>query len=124
MPARPPKLPQCRDTHDQMFVELAAVGKADFPVTGDKDLLALAPIFGQRIVTADAFLDRLDASCTACRVPGRHGVAHPRPRPQAGNASTPSTASHTGTLTAHSIVDTVTSPATNGPWPPMRTAST
>ena len=60
IPARLPKLPQCRDANDQMFLELAAVGKADFLVTGDKDLLVLASAFGRRIVTADVFLDRLD----------------------------------------------------------------
>jgi len=59
IPARLPKLPRCRDANDQMFIELAAVGKADFLVTGDKDLLALAPEFGPRIVTADAFLASL-----------------------------------------------------------------
>ena len=42
-----------------MFIELAAVGKADFLVTGDKDLLALAPELGPQIVTADAFLASL-----------------------------------------------------------------
>ena len=60
IPARPPKLPQCRDGNDQMFIELAAVGKADWLVTGDKDLLVLAPEFGRRIVTAEAFLATLD----------------------------------------------------------------
>ena len=61
IPARLPKLPQCRDADDQMFIELAAVGKADFLVTGDKDLLVLAPEFGGRIVTAEAFLEGLGA---------------------------------------------------------------
>ena len=56
LPARLPKLPQCRDANDQMFIELAAVGQADWLVTGDKGLLVLAPAFGQRIVTAEAFL--------------------------------------------------------------------
>lgn len=60
IPARLPKLPQCRDANDQMFLELAAVGKADFLVTGDKDLLVLASEFNGRIVTAGVFLDRLD----------------------------------------------------------------
>jgi len=58
--ARLPELPRCRNANDQMFVELAAVGKADLLVTGDKDLLALAPEFSRRIVTADAFLDHLE----------------------------------------------------------------
>ena len=44
-----------------MFIELAAVGKADFLVTGDQDLLVLAPEFGGRIVTAEAFLEGLGA---------------------------------------------------------------
>ncbi|CAN5307519.1 putative toxin-antitoxin system toxin component, PIN family [soil metagenome] len=56
IPTRLPRLPQCRDANDQMFIELAAVSKADFLVTGDKDLLVLAPDFGGRIVTAEAFL--------------------------------------------------------------------
>ena len=56
IPARLPKLPQCRDANDQMFIELAAVGKADFLVTGDRDLLVLAPAFNRRIVTAEVFL--------------------------------------------------------------------
>ena len=61
IPARLPKLPQCRDANDQMFIELAAVGKADLLVTGDKDLLVLAPTFGRQIVTAEAFLASLKA---------------------------------------------------------------
>jgi uncharacterized protein len=61
MPAQLPKLPQCRDGNDQMFIELAAVGKAAWLVTGDKDLLVLAPAFGQRIVTAEVFLATLGA---------------------------------------------------------------
>ena len=61
IPARLPKLPQCGDTNDQMFLELAAAGKANFLVTGDKDLLALANDFNGRIVTAEVFLDGLDA---------------------------------------------------------------
>ena len=62
VPARLPKLPQCRDPNDQMFIELAAIGSAEFLVSGDKDLLVLAPEFGQRIVTVEAFLDRVDAA--------------------------------------------------------------
>jgi putative PIN family toxin of toxin-antitoxin system len=59
IPARLPTLPRCRDPNDQMFLELAAAGKADWLVSGDKDLLALAPEFGSRILTAEAFLGRL-----------------------------------------------------------------
>ena len=61
IPARLPKLPQCRDLQDQMFIELAAAGKADILVTGGKDLLVLAPAFGTRMVTAEAFLAGLGA---------------------------------------------------------------
>ena len=61
IPARPPKLPQCRDANDQMFLELAAVGKADFLVTGDKNLLVLASEFRRSIVTAEAFLGGLNS---------------------------------------------------------------
>lgn len=61
IPARLPKLPTCRDANDQMFIELAAVGKADFLVTGDQDLLVLAPVFNRRIVTAEVFLTMLNA---------------------------------------------------------------
>lgn len=64
-PARLPKLPVCRDANDQMFVELAAVGKADWLVTGDKDLLVMAGEFDHlfaRISTAEVFLEQLDAN--------------------------------------------------------------
>jgi uncharacterized protein len=61
IPARLPKLPVCRDVNDQMFIELAAVGKADFLVTGDKDLLVLASEFKRPIVSADVFLKQLAA---------------------------------------------------------------
>ena len=61
IPARLPKLPQCRDANDQMFLELAAAGKADFLVTGGKDLLVLASDFSRSIVTAAAFLGGLDS---------------------------------------------------------------
>jgi putative PIN family toxin of toxin-antitoxin system len=60
IPANLPKLPQCRNANDQMFIELAAAGKADFLVSGDKDLLVLSPQFSGRIVTADAFIERLN----------------------------------------------------------------
>jgi uncharacterized protein len=59
IPARLPKLPVCRDVNDQVFIELAAVGKADFLVTGDKDLLVLASEFRRSIVNADVFLKQL-----------------------------------------------------------------
>lgn len=42
MPTKFPVLPPCCDPHDQKFIELAAVSKADMLVTGDHDLLTLA----------------------------------------------------------------------------------
>ena len=59
IPARLPRLPVCRDPADQMFIELAATGRADFLVTGDKDLLALASELRRAIVSADDFLARI-----------------------------------------------------------------
>ena len=49
----------CRDHKDQMLVELAAYARTDFLVTGDKDLLALAPAFSRQIISADVFLKRV-----------------------------------------------------------------
>ncbi|MEI6232874.1 MAG: putative toxin-antitoxin system toxin component, PIN family [Planctomycetota bacterium] len=51
----PRKLPECRDEFDVPFLKLAHVGKADFLVSGDKDLLVLAPQFEIPIVSADEF---------------------------------------------------------------------
>ncbi|MDR0780930.1 MAG: putative toxin-antitoxin system toxin component, PIN family [Pseudomonadales bacterium] len=47
-----PDLPPCRDTKDQVFLVLAATGKADALITGDTDILALRKIFPHRILTA------------------------------------------------------------------------
>jgi uncharacterized protein len=41
MPATPPTTPPCPDPFDVPFLELAVAGKADFLVTGDKDLIGL-----------------------------------------------------------------------------------
>ena len=55
-------LPRCRDPFDQPFVDLFVAGQADFLVTGDGDLLALAEELGQRVLRATDFLAAL-----ACR---------------------------------------------------------
>ena len=60
MPARPPRTPVCRDPNDQPFLLLALVGKAACLVSGDKDLLAVAPQFRLPIVTAGQFLKGLE----------------------------------------------------------------
>lgn len=51
-----PKTPACRDPFDVPFVELAAVAKADYLVTGDRDLLGIEKQFSRPIVAADEFL--------------------------------------------------------------------
>jgi putative PIN family toxin of toxin-antitoxin system len=41
----------CRDPKDDMFLECAALAKADYLVAGDKDLLVLDSYQGTRIIT-------------------------------------------------------------------------
>jgi putative PIN family toxin of toxin-antitoxin system len=55
----PPELPDCRDPLDRPFLELALAAGADALVTGDRDLLALAPVFAVPILTPSELLDRL-----------------------------------------------------------------
>ena len=47
----------CRDPKDDKFLELAANGEADYLITGDKDLLELAPFEGIPVITPKEFLD-------------------------------------------------------------------
>ncbi len=44
-------LPECRDAHDQKFLNLAYQSKASYLVTGDKDLLELQQRVRFKIVT-------------------------------------------------------------------------
>ena len=60
MPAKPPKTPACRDPFDLPFVQLAIVGKADYLVSGDKDLLSLAGQFVCPIISAEQFMKMLN----------------------------------------------------------------
>ena len=46
----------CRDPNDDMFLECAALAKADLLVAGDKDLLILGTYKGTRIVTPSEYL--------------------------------------------------------------------
>ncbi len=48
-------LAPCRDADDLIFLELAGSASADYIVTGDKDLLALAPDHRPPILEAEAF---------------------------------------------------------------------
>ena len=59
VPNPAPPTPPCRDPFDVQFLEVAAAGEADFLVTGDNDLLALAAEFSCPIVTAHGFLTHL-----------------------------------------------------------------
>ena len=56
MPARLPRTPACRDPFDVPFLQLAVVGKADYLVTGARDLLSLKGRIGCPIISAEVFL--------------------------------------------------------------------
>ena len=59
MPAKAPRTPPCRDPFDLPFLQLAVVGKVDFLVTGDQDLLGIQGKLPCPIVTLDTFLTAL-----------------------------------------------------------------
>lgn len=50
---------RCRDPKDNFLLALALDSKADFLVTGDKDLLVLRTIGKTQIVTLKEFLSRM-----------------------------------------------------------------
>ena len=60
MPAKLPATPHCRDPFDVPFLQLASVGKADYLVTGDQDLLSLKGQFVCPIITAEQLLNKLN----------------------------------------------------------------
>ncbi len=47
----------CRDPHDNMFLECAALSNADVIITGDKDLLALGSYASARIRTPSQYIE-------------------------------------------------------------------
>ncbi|HRN69394.1 MAG TPA: putative toxin-antitoxin system toxin component, PIN family [Promineifilum sp.] len=51
-----------RDAKDDYLLTYAAIGQADYLVTGDKDLLVLEEIAGVKIVSTVAFADLLSAA--------------------------------------------------------------
>ncbi|MDI6757928.1 MAG: putative toxin-antitoxin system toxin component, PIN family [Endomicrobiia bacterium] len=53
------KISVCRDAKDDMLLECAVTGRADFIVTGDKDLLSLKTFRKTLIVTPRKFLQSL-----------------------------------------------------------------
>lgn len=55
MPRNLPSIPQCRDIFDEKFLLLAKVAKADYLVTGDKDLLSIEDDFTCSIITMERF---------------------------------------------------------------------
>jgi len=63
-PSASVRVPRCRDEDDRLFLRLAYAAGADALVTGDADLIALAPKSRVRIVTPAAL----------------HGLVEPRPR--------------------------------------------
>lgn len=56
IPNKPPRTPTCRDPFDVPFLQLAIAGRADYLVTGDRDILELAEVM-PRIITTDRFLE-------------------------------------------------------------------
>ena len=60
MPNPLPETPDCRDPFDLPFLQLAVVGKADYLVSGDQDLLSLEGQFACPIITADQFIKTLN----------------------------------------------------------------
>ena len=58
----PLTVPHCRDPFDRPFLELALAGRADALLTGDDDLLALAPEFPVPILTPAAARQLVDPS--------------------------------------------------------------
>jgi putative PIN family toxin of toxin-antitoxin system len=60
VPRKAPKVPTCRDPGDLPFLQLAAHTRAEFLVTGDKDLLDIRDKTRFAIVTAEAFMSKLE----------------------------------------------------------------
>lgn len=52
----------CRDSKDNMLLEVAVAGDADYLVTGDKDLLVLETFEDTQIVDPAEFLGHLDTA--------------------------------------------------------------
>jgi uncharacterized protein len=54
------KVTICRDPDDNMFLEVALSGSADYVVSNDQDLLTLSPYEDISIITPPLFLQQLD----------------------------------------------------------------
>lgn len=57
---QPLKVTVCRDPDDDMLLEAAVAGNADYIVTGDADLLVIQEYKQIKIVTPRIFLGALD----------------------------------------------------------------
>ena len=57
-----PAVPECRDPFDRPFLELALFADADALVTGDRDLLAIGPVFSIPILSPATARDCLAGS--------------------------------------------------------------
>jgi uncharacterized protein len=55
------KINLCRDHKDNMILELADEIKADYIITGDKDLLVLSPFDDTKIVIAAEFIQNISS---------------------------------------------------------------
>lgn len=63
----------CRDPKDDKFLSLAVTGRANFLLTGDKDLLELDPFHGVRILESSTLLEgSLINSLTASVISSLH----------------------------------------------------
>lgn len=60
MPNSLPAVPECRDHFDIPFLSLALAGHAEFLVSGDEDLLALAKHFSVSILNPTEFKNILN----------------------------------------------------------------
>jgi len=59
LPESVPLIPRCRDKNDQMFIEIATIGRADVLITGDTDLLVMVDAFDFAIETPTDFHQRM-----------------------------------------------------------------
>lgn len=57
-----PRVPRCRDKQDRVILGLAAVGRAEWLVTGDQDLLSRAGKVSFQIITPAAAIELLASS--------------------------------------------------------------
>lgn len=64
VPDPPPRTPACRDPHDEPFLQLALAAKADALITGDSDLLVLAPLRSLAIITPAQAIDQPSAQAS------------------------------------------------------------